>query len=175
MARLSKGEEGEVVIERGVPWSRDRAGHIHWWYEDEQEWVAWRSGADAPPLPPGWEPRLTRTRPRRLLLRLVPLAVAVGIVIAGLVHASGSSKPAATKAPQLVGKCLQVTTVKGQSATIKEVSCSSSQADVKVTKVVPAPVNGHAANCPAGTTGTIVLAQAGVAHPQVECVAKVRR
>jgi hypothetical protein len=176
MARLKRREEGEVVIERGVPWSRDRAGRIHWWYDDAAEWVAWRSGADAPPLPPGWEPRATRTRTRRLLLRLVPLGVAVAIVILA-VHAASPSKKVATNVTQLVGKCVHLTTVKGQPtrATIKQVGCGSAQADLKVTKIVAVDANGHPIGCPAGTTGTIVLPAAGVTHPPVECVVKVSR
>jgi hypothetical protein len=168
------------VTHRGIRWQRDSQGRIRWWNEDRDGWVRWRPGDDAPPRPPGWEQREAPagppplTRPAwRSPYRLVPLALAVLILVAGLVQAlrsggsGGSSSSEAAKAQAYEGRCLPKTG-SGPSAGYSPttVACSAANAAGKVVAVVTW-AQGHTA-CPARTTAAILTS--GPSHPHFECI-----
>jgi hypothetical protein len=50
----------EEVTYRGIRWRRSVAGTVSWLNDGLGQWVSWYPGADAPPLPPGWEERAGR-------------------------------------------------------------------------------------------------------------------
>src|SRR5690242_15732927 len=102
--------KGEAV-HRGIRWRRFADGDISFFDPDGSRWVDWAPGVDAPPRPPGWEPRQRRPRPGwRTPWRLVPVAVTVLVVVFALLqvsHPSGNQEKKETAATAaLLGKCL---------------------------------------------------------------------
>jgi hypothetical protein len=167
-----------TTTHRGIQWRRDERGRIAFFDADGGQWVTWGPKVDAPPLPPGWEPKGGLPRAGwRSHWRLIPLAltlVVVAIAVAqGLRSGSGGANAAAKEAAAsaaLFGKCLaQDGRVSGlPKYKASPVPCTSTSAAVKVVRVLPpgSPL------CPSGTVG-VVLPYAGVTNPHVECVAPV--
>jgi hypothetical protein len=161
---------------------------------DDNRWVTWSPGVDAPPRPPEWdagtqpsEPvsrdrsaastRLGRPRwaSRWRLLPLILIIVALVIAVLQALHSSGSqpSKEAAAAAA-LLGHCLaQDGTAGGHPKySAKPVDCSSPRASVKVVDVVPTTPGSP--SCPSDSTG-VVLVSTGVQYPHILCVLPVGR
>ncbi len=123
--------------------------------------MVYRQGADAPPRPTGWD-RPAPTRPPRpgwrSPYRLVPVALAVILVVVGLVQALGSAQPvtsAVDRARALQGKCLSRTgTIAGVAAySATAVACAAPDAAVKVVATIVGPAgSGHPRSCPVATT-----------------------
>jgi hypothetical protein len=108
----------------------------------------------------------------------VPLALAVAIVIFGIVQAtssttSSSGDAAAQAAQKLLGQCLATAgTSNGQPIyEAGPVACGSSKAAVKVERVLVGPT--AAAHCPTADR-SVRLADPGAASPPVLCVRSVR-
>jgi hypothetical protein len=156
---------------------------MRWWNDDLNQWVPWRRGADAPPLPPGWEAAgggqggpATNKAARaswRSPYRWGPLVLIAFIVVVAVLQATrgsgGQSSAEAKASAQLAGKCLHQNGTSGghprYSATA--VACGSPDASVKVVRVLPGTPGAPA--CPAGETG-FSLPYPGVAYPHVLCV-----
>jgi hypothetical protein len=170
----------EEVEHRGVRWQRAPNGAVRWRDTEEGEWVRYRRGDDAPPRPPGWEPRkgllpagVTVDRPSwRTPYRIVPVVLIVAVLVVGAVQAlsgSGGQAKAETKAADaLVGKCLVSSGFSDGRPTYSAhaVACGSVGALVKVTEVLPGTPGSP--SCPQGTT-PVVLAFPGVRYPHQLC------
>ncbi len=193
--RASLSDEIEVV-HRGVRWRRG-AYHLSWYNEGLGQWVDWCPGADAPPLPVGWErpgegaaaASLSGERPSegrnamaarasmRSPYRIVPILVAVSIVAVAVWQATrpprhaGPSDIAAAQA--LKGQCLTRTGDRKGPPVYSPlpVACGQHGAAVKVVSVL---VPGHPGSCPRGSMVVQVL-QPGVLGEPSECVVPVRR
>ncbi|HET9692052.1 MAG TPA: hypothetical protein VFP61_12950 [Acidimicrobiales bacterium] len=169
----------EETTHRGIRWQRSGSA-VRWLDEAAGVWVRYRPGRDAPPRPPGWEPRrgllpggVTIDRPGwRTPYRIVPLVVLVAILVVGAAQAlSGSGGQAAAEASAsraLVGKCLTEAGFAGGRPVYapKGVACSAPGAVVKVTSVQPGTPG--APTCPSGTLA-VVLAYPGVRYPHQLC------
>jgi len=181
------GEAGaprrQLASYRGIRWRKDPDGTIGWFNEGRGGWVRWRPGTDAPPLPPRWEadaaripvpPRVQRAS-WRSPYRLVPVALAVAVVVFGLVQTLGRNTDAAATADRdaraLVGRCLAPGSHAG-TYDPTPVACTSASARVRVL-AVRAPT-GRGSGCAAGETALHVV-YAGVRTPDVECVRPVGR
>ena len=105
---------GTQLVHRGVHWYRDQTGAISFYNTDSEEWVQWRRGADAPPLPPDWT---GSSLPGRVTWpkwtspwRIIPMIGAVIVVVLAVWQVTSTSggqeskETAATAA--LLGKCL---------------------------------------------------------------------
>ncbi len=170
----------ENITHRGVRWQRDSQGRIRWWFEDEQRWVRFRPGDDAPPRPAGWDrsrsggpPPLTRPA-WRSPYRLIPVALALIVLGVGLYQALRSSGSAPTSAAETTqaeaynGKCLpKVSAAADAGYSSTPVACTSSAAAGKVIDVVTW-AQGKAA-CPPNTV-VAILTTTGVSHPHFECI-----
>lgn len=165
------------VTHRGIRWQRDSKGRLRWWREDENRWVRYHPGDDAPPRPKGWEPKGAAapplTRPRWLSpYRIIPLVLAVAIITYGLIQAFTPSTPTTSAketraASAFKGACLTKTST-GQYTTTK-VACDDPKAAGKVVAVVTWEQGKEA--CPAHTTPAILTG--GVTHPHFECIEPV--
>ncbi|MBO0748077.1 MAG: hypothetical protein J2O47_06995, partial [Acidimicrobiaceae bacterium] len=119
----SGGEKVARTTYRGVRWERNAAGRLRWHNDDDDRWVLWRPGQDAPPLPPGWareaEPLGTPLRDRRARkgwrspYRLAPVVLILVVTIIAIIQASQGNapgpNPAAVEkaaAEKLLDKCL---------------------------------------------------------------------
>jgi len=174
---------GERVRYRGIRWRKDPDGTIGWYNEEAGGWLRWRPGGDAPPVPPRWAddvakipvpPRLRRAS-WRSPYRLVPIALALGAVVLGVVQVDSSTSHAAARANReahaLLGHCLAPTgTAKGVYSTTP-VPCGGPTATVRVVAVHRA--TGTRPVCPAGSTA-LRLSYVGVATPDIECVEALR-
>lgn len=118
--------------------------------------------------------------PMRSAYRLLPVLIALGIVAVAVWQ---GTHPALKATPQdiaqaraLDGRCL--TRSGGTAAQPKyaptPVSCSSSQAVVKVVEVLVPGAKGQARHCPPGD-GAVRVVEAGVQGEPVECTAPLRR
>jgi hypothetical protein len=166
VARSAKTDE--TVTERGVYWNRDRQGRVHWFYDETQQWVPWRPGADSPPPPPGWVPWSTRTTTRRLILRLAPVLLVIVILIVAVEQGSRGHKAART-VPNLVGSCL--TGPRSSGASLSKVSCSSAKAELKVVATVDLRGNARP-TCPKAATASVDIGSSE-GLTTVECLAPV--
>jgi len=173
--------EGTRAVHRGVHWYKDPVGTISFYNTDSEEWVTWRRGADAPPMPPEWEktaaakgrpPRPRWTSPWRLI-PLIGAAVVVVVAIWQVTRTSTGQESKETVATAaLLGKCLsRHGSLDGHPRySSKPVPCDSPSASVKVAEVLPTTPGSPA--CPAGTTG-FEIPYAGVQYPHVLCLAPV--
>ena len=170
----------EETTHKGVPWRRDAEGRVSFYDRSSGRWVAWRSGGDAPPLPPRWQllgvPTKV-TRPGwRSPWRLVPAVLVAAAVIVAIFQAtqpSGNNTAREAKASAaLLGKCLARNgTADGHPRySTNTVPCDSPKAAVKVVAVLPSTPGSPL--CPSGTTG-VEIPYAGVQYPHVECLAPV--
>lgn len=171
----------EETTHRGVQWRREAGGRVSFYDQSSRRWVQWRSGGDAPPLPPKWQilgvPTKV-TRPGwRSPWRVVPAVLVVAAVLVAVFQAvlpSGNNVAKEARASAaLLGKCLEKTgTTDGHPRySTSTVPCASAKAAVKVTEVVP---SNPPTPCPAGTTG-LEIPYAGVRYPHIECVSPVSR
>jgi hypothetical protein len=167
----------EETVHRGVRWRRDAAGALSFFDTDGERWVRWAPGVDAPPVPPGWGSAGGRVQRPPFLSkwRLVPLVLVVGAVVVAVIQAErpagNQTSREASASAALLGKCLaQKGTVAGRPAYgSSAVACSSTQASVRVVRVVGTTPGSPL--CPAGTTGFELGVFAGVRYPHVVCVA----
>ena len=168
----------EKVTHRGIRWQRDSQGRIRWWFEDDQRWVRWHPGGDAPPRPAGWEPRGKATTPPltrpawRSPYRLVPVALAAVVIGVGLYrlgsHSPTTSTAETAEATAFTGKCLpKATSAPDAGYKSTPVPCASAAAAGKVVAVVTW-AQGKGA-CPAHTVPAI-LPDTSVTHPHFECI-----
>jgi hypothetical protein len=183
----AEAAEKVTTTHRGVRWERTAGGRIRWRDEDQQRWVTWRPGQDAPPRPAGWvveEPLGSPLRDRRARAgwrspyRLVPVALVALIVVVGAIQADRHRTPAAgTAADQAAAKllhhCLATDgTADGQPIyEAGSVSCTSPKASVQVIAVLSRAA-AATGSCPRGTS-SVRLAAPGVSSPPVLCVAPV--
>ena len=164
---------------RGVRWQRSGTT-LRWHDDDRGDWVRYRPGRDAPPRPPGWEPRrgllpagATIDRPGwRTPYRIVPIVVLLGVLVAGaaqaLIGSGGQAHAEAKAAAALVGKCLSSSAFADGRPVYSPtpVACSAPGAVVKVTSVLPGTPGSP--TCPPSTT-SVVLAYPGVRYPHQLC------
>lgn len=170
--------ETELTIHRGIRWRRDPDGTIGWYNDGAGGWLRWRPGADAPPPPPGWEKAVGAPPPRlrraswRSPYRLVPVALAVAVVVAGVLQAAGgggaSVRSARAKAEASLGRCLLRNAGShgpSPSYSATPVGCSTPGAALRVVRVIPA--GPHTPSCAAGQV-TVALSYGGIT-PALEC------
>jgi hypothetical protein len=174
----------EEATHRGIRWQRNSKAQIRWRNEDQDRWVRWRPGDDAPPRPPGWERRGSAdaapplTRPAwRSPYRIVPVVLVVVVLALGLYQAfgsGGSSSPGTSgkqetaQAEAYAGRCLpKVGTGPSAGYSSKPVTCDAPDAAGKVVAVVTSQAGPKA--CPSDTTPAI-LTTGVVAHPHFECI-----
>lgn len=181
----SEGTEGrgrEELRYRGIRWRRTASGKVSWYNAGLVRWVNWAPGADAPPLPPGWEeqangaatfPRAATPVQRRSMkspYRVIPVLIAIGVVGVALWQANLPPAPATAAdiqaARALAGDCLATSggTPKFPDFSPTPVSCSSAQAAVRVVKVVD-----KAGSCPPKTVFVLQVILPGVTNEPFEC------
>ena len=173
----------EETTHRGIKWQKAASGRMRWWDDDDDRWVMYKPGKDAPPRPLGWEAEARKQQPAPLTrpkwsspYRLVPLLIFLGILVYGSWQAfHPSTKGGAQKAAALEGKCLSQaggSSKSGIAYNDKPVACTAPGAAVKVTFVLgPAAGKGSAAppGCPAPSSLVVLLAH--TATPYYGCVA----
>jgi hypothetical protein len=195
-ARRSADPPGDEVVHRGVRWHRDGAGQLQWYNEGLGQWARWYPGADAPPLPAGWEPAdgpatvkgarerpgllrylpegaMARRRPMTSPYRWVPLLIAVAIVAVAVYQATRpparASRQDISAARALAGKCLA--SQGGGAYSPTPVSCGSAGAAVKVVAVV---LPSREVSCPKGTL-VAQVSRPGVVGEPFECLLPLQK